>query len=96
MSVSTNFETFCSNLRMRDETIEAIQRRYRQITKRINLDYWNSTSETNHSLYVGSYGRGTEIFSSDIDIIVRLPLATYNKFNNYIGNGQSSGMSTLN
>lgn len=90
MSVSDNFKTFCSNLRMDSETVQTIQNRYHQITKRINLDYWSSTSEISNSLYVGSYGRGTEIFTSDIDIIVRLPYSTYLKFNQYSGNGQSA------
>lgn len=90
MSVSDYFSTFCSNLRMSSDTVSTIQYRYHQITKRINIDYWNSTSDTEHSLYVGSYGRGTEIWTSDIDIIVRLPCETYVKFNNYFGNGQSA------
>ncbi|EOU1648714.1 MAG: nucleotidyltransferase [Clostridium perfringens] len=90
MSVSDNFKTFCSNLRMDSETVKKIQYRYHQITKRINLDYWSSESEVNNSLYAGSYGRGTEIFISDIDIIVRLPYSTYEKFNNYSSNGQSA------
>lgn len=75
---------------MSAETVSTIQYRYHQITKRINNDYWESTSETTHSLYVGSYGRGTEIWTSDIDIIVQLPYATYKKFNEYSGNGQSA------
>lgn len=90
MSVSDNFETFCSNLRMSDDTVSNIQKRYHQITKRINQDYYNSDSEINHSLYVGSYGRGTEIFTSDIDMIVQLPYATYDKFNKYSSKGQSA------
>ena len=83
MSVSENFKTFCNNLRMDNDTVTKIQSRYHQITKRINLDYWNSSSEVNNSLYAGSYGRGTEIFTSDIDIIVKLPYSTYDKFNQY-------------
>ncbi|REJ06038.1 SMODS domain-containing nucleotidyltransferase, partial [Halobacillus trueperi] len=67
----------------------------KQITKRINIDYWGSTSELNNSLYVGSYGRGTEIFTSDIDLIVRLPFKTYEKFNNYSSNGQSALLSEV-
>ncbi len=90
MSVSDYFSTFCSNLRMTSDTVSTIQYRYHQITKRINLDYWNSLSETAHSLYVGSYGRGTEIWTSDIDIIVQLPDSTYEKFNAYKSNGQSA------
>lgn len=90
MSVSQIFEEFCKNLRMDDNTIEKIQSRYRQITNRINLDYYYKSSYTDNSLYVGSYGRGTEIFTSDIDIIVRLPYSKYEQYNNHIGNGQSA------
>lgn len=90
MSVSDYFSTFCSNLRMSNDTVSTIQQRYHQITKRINLDYRNSSSETAYSLYVGSYGRGTEIWTSDIDMIVQLPYETYVKFNAYSGNGQSA------
>ncbi len=90
MSVSNNFSTFCSNLRLSSETVTEIQSRYKKITKRINGDYWNSSSETSNSLYVGSYGRGTEIWTSDIDMIVRLPYEIYEKFNNYLSNGQSA------
>ncbi|PCD84815.1 nucleotidyltransferase [Lysinibacillus fusiformis] len=95
MSVSENFKSFCLNLRMSNDTTTKIQSRYKQITKRINLDYRNSTSETSNSLYVGSYGRGTEIFTSDIDMIVVLPFSTYNKFNNYTSNGQSALLSEV-
>jgi len=90
MSVGDYFSTFCSNLRMSSDTVYAIQSRYHQITKRINLDYRGSSSETIYSLYVGSYGRGTEILTSDIDMIVQLPYETYVKFNKYSCNGQAA------
>ena len=90
MSVSDYFSTFCSNLRMDADTVSKIQSRYHQITKRINIDYWDSESTTIHSLYVGSYGRGTEIWTSDIDIIVQLPWSIYLKYDAYISKGQSS------
>lgn len=90
MSVRDYFITFCSNIRMDTETVLTIQHRYHQIIKRINIDYWDTTSETSHGLYVGSYGRGTEIWTSDIDMIVQLPYLTYEKFNGYSNNGQSA------
>lgn len=90
MSVSDNFSAFVSNLRMSSGTVDKIQSRYKNITKRINIEYWNNTSETSNSLYVGSYGRGTEIWTSDIDMIVRLPYSIYERYNGYIGNGQSA------
>jgi len=75
---------------MPDNDVSNVRSRYKQITKRINLDYYNSSSETDHSLYVGSYGRGTAIHLSDVDIIVELPSTTYKKFDDYSDNGQSS------
>lgn len=90
MSVSDWFSTFCSNLLMKDTTLSTISARYHQITKRINIDYYGSYSETNHSLYVGSFGRDTEIHSSDIDMLVQLPYETYKRFNSYSSNGQSA------
>ena len=71
------------------EVISVISSRYRVVTKAINKEFWQSTSETTHSLYVGSYGRGTAIETSDIDILVELPETVFDRFNNLIGNSQS-------
>lgn len=90
MSVSDWFSTFCTNIRMDEKTLSAINGRYHTITKRINKDYYSSDSETNHSFYVGSFGRGTEILTSDIDMLVQLPYETYKKYNVYSSNGQSA------
>lgn len=70
-------------------TRSTIATRYKTITKAINREFWNSTSETSHSLYVGSYGRGTAIDTSDIDVLVELPKLEYDRYDLYKGNGQS-------
>lgn len=90
MSLSDWFGTFCSNILINESDLEKISSRYKQITKRINLDYYNSSSESSHGLYAGSFGRDTEIYTSDIDILVQLPYETYVKFNGYSSNGQSA------
>ena len=90
ISVSSDFQQFCKNLRMSDSVVSNIQSRYRAITKRINQDFWGSDSEIQHSFYVGSYGRGTAIYTSDIDMVVELPWSEYTKYNDYSGNGQSA------
>lgn len=90
ISVSQDFSTFCKNLRMSSSVVNDVQTRYHAITKRINKDFWSTESETNHSFYVGSYGRGTAIYTSDIDIVIELPWSEYTKYNNYTGNGQSA------
>lgn len=71
------------------ETRKSIASRYRRVTKAINQEFWNSTSETMHSLYVGSYGRNTAINTSDIDILIEIPEDEYNRYSYFKGNGQS-------
>lgn len=89
-TVAAAFEQFCRNLRFSDDNLSKISNRYHSITKRINTDYWGISSNSAHSLYVGSYGRDTEIFTSDIDMLIQLPYSTYEKFNAYTSNGQSA------
>lgn len=90
ISVSNDFSELCSKLRLPEATIASIQYRYHAITRRINEEYWNSSSDSLHSMYSGSYGRGTAIFASDVDIIVELPWSLYSRYDDYIGNGQSA------
>lgn len=70
-------------------TRSLISTRYKTITKAVNNEFWNTSSETLHSLYVGSYGRGTAVDTSDIDILLELPRSEYERFDYYKGNGQS-------
>lgn len=64
-----------------------ISRRYHSITSAINKSFWNISSDTQHSFYVGSYGRGTAINTSDLDILVELPEDEYLKYDVVKGNG---------
>lgn len=66
-----------------------ISARYKRITKSINQTFWNTESETLHSIYVGSYGRGTAIDTSDLDVLFELPSDEYDHFTGLSGNGQS-------
>ena len=42
-----------------------------------------------HSIYVGSYGRGTAINTSDLDVLIQLPDSEFNRFSSMYVNGQS-------
>ena len=89
MGLADWFRDFCSNLTVKDRG--TISTRYNNITRRLNADYWNTTSDTAHSLYVGSYGRNTATQGfSDLDMIFQLPYPVYERYNNYAGNGQSA------
>lgn len=91
MSITTQFNQFCENLRIPQNTRNSISDRYKRITKRLNLDFWDNDSEVSHSLYVGSYGRRTAVRGfSDLDILFQLPYAIYQKYDKYEFNGQSA------
>src|SRR5437667_8559984 len=89
MGLADWFRAFCSAIQVKDAG--TIPQRYQAITKRLNTDFWETTSETSHSLYVGSYGRNTAIEGfSDLDMIFQLPHAVYLQYNDHSGNGQSA------
>lgn len=88
--VTPKFKKFCSDIAISSSTQSDISYRYKRITKQLNIDFWGSTSDTDNSLYVGSYGRGTAIHVSDIDMLMRLPVSYYSQYNAQYGNGQSA------
>lgn len=89
MGLADWFSTFCSNIQVANGG--TISLRYKAITKRLNTDFWGTSSETSHSLYIGSYGRSTAIHgTSDVDMIFELPYSVYRQYNGYITNGQSA------
>ena len=88
MGIAEKFKALTDNLRTNDD--ETISARCRRITKRINLDFWGYDSETQHSRYLGSYGRGTDIRGhSDVDLAIQLPWSIQTKYNAYLYKGQS-------
>ena len=89
MGLANWFSTFCSNIQVQNSG--TISTRYKNITRRLNTDFWDTTSDTSHSLYVGSYGRNTAIDGfSDLDMIFQPPASVYKQYDEYEGNGQSA------
>ncbi len=71
------------------EKIKVISTRFNLINKAISREFWLPDSDFRHSMYVGSYGRNTAISSSDIDILVELPIDLLPQYENLSGNVQS-------
>ena len=87
-NVDVKFRDFCNNLRMANTDVANVRTRYERIRGCLNREFWGG--EGYHTLYVGSYGRGTAIHLSDIDIIYEIPYSTYCQYDGYFGNGQSA------
>lgn len=82
------FEEFRRRLAVRNS--EDIATSYAEVTKRLNKDFWGSSSSEAHSLQVGSYGRRTAIHGvSDLDMVFELPPAVYDRISKVKINGQS-------
>lgn len=95
MTITKRFDKFHSNLQIDAATAKKIAERKNEITKRVNIDFRASHSNTNYSFYGGSFGRGTNIKVSDIDLLIELPNATYHQYNNRTGNKQSALLQAL-
>ena len=70
-------------------TRSTISGRYHTITAAINREFWDISNNIQNSIYVGSYGRGTAINTSDLDVLVILPEQDYFRHEAMKGNGQS-------
>ena len=72
MSVNYLFQTFLNNLAVKNRS--EISKRYNEITKVLNQNFRNSTSETDNCFQIGSFGRNTAIDGiSDLDMLYILP-----------------------
>ena len=90
MGVADNFRAFRDAYVLNSDTMGSIAYRYRRITKQLNKTFWNTESESAHSLYIGSYGRDTAAKGvSDVDVYYQLPYSVYKKYSGYASNGQS-------
>jgi hypothetical protein len=88
MNTSEIFQQFLTNLIIQNK--EQISRKYKNITKALNKDFFDDDSETKNSLQVGSYGRKTAVNGiSDLDMIFELNPELYTKYDNIQNNGQS-------
>jgi hypothetical protein len=91
MSVADNFRAFRAAYLIPSTTVSSISARCKRLTKQLNKDFWNTESETAHSLYVGSYGRDTASRGvSDLDVAFTLPNSIYHQYHAHAGNGQSA------
>ena len=89
MSVATLFQRFQDNLKVKNA--DDISTKYRNITSRLNRDFWELESDREHNLQIGSYGRYTAIDGvSDLDMVFELPPEDWERYKKLQGNGPST------
>lgn len=90
-----NFSVRKGGNAINSEILDGIARRYESISDAVRREFWGINVEERHSMYVGSYGRGTAISTSDIDILLELPKNEYYHYSFLTGNGQSRLLQTV-
>ncbi|EGO7895548.1 SMODS domain-containing nucleotidyltransferase [Enterococcus faecalis] len=91
MKLSEHFEDFCENLTVNEDELNKWINRIKEITKKLNKKYYDTSSDEDNILVVGSVGRSTAIHNvSDYDCIFELPSDKFKQFDNHSGNGQSA------
>lgn len=89
MVTSIVFSDFLDNLEISNN--DEIIRRYKNITKTLNDDFYEIESETDNSVKIGSYGRKTAVDGvSDLDMMFDIPKKYFNTYNDSETNGQSA------
>ena len=74
MSVGKDFSKFKDAYSLGEERMTYITSRCRRITRQLNTDFWASTSDKDHSYFIGSLGRGTaDTGIQDVEIAFVLP-----------------------
>lgn len=77
------FQDFLDNLKVDEESANSISTRYKEITKKLNQKFRNSSSPTDNCKQVGSYGRYTGIKGiSDLDMIYIMPKSKWDTYKN--------------
>lgn len=89
--VSARFSKFIGNLTLTETQRNDGAARRSAVVKSLNLHYYGSSNATDHSIYIGSWGKRTRIRPPrDVDVLFRLPYSTYERFEKRTGNKQSA------
>lgn len=90
MSVKQRFDAFLGNIQLTQTQVNAGIERREKVVKVLNAHYWNSTSKSLNSKYVGSWGKLTRVRPPrDVDILFKLPASVHERFAQRAGNKQS-------
>lgn len=88
--VTRRFTGLLENLKLTADQVKDGETKHRGVIACLNRHYWNSESETDNALLIGSWGKKTRVRPPrDIDILFPLPTSAYYRFQQRTGNRQS-------
>lgn len=89
--LTARFTAFHGNVLLTDDQVTDGATKTRGITSTLNSAYWDHSSETLNSFWVGSWGKTTQHRPPrDIDLFFALPVEVYNRIEQVTGNKQSA------
>lgn len=89
MNEKSTFEVFFSDICLDNPSVYSDG--VKEITRKLNEKYYETLSDEDHRLIVGSIGRETAVKgTSDVDVLFCLPHSVYERFDKYESNGQSA------
>lgn len=91
IAVSGRFEQFHRNLELTPlQQLDGYTKRA-GVVSCLNRAYYGTNSDTDHSFFIGSWGKNTAIRPPrDVDVYFLLPAAVYHRFHDHIWNRQSA------
>lgn len=90
MGVAARFDKLLDNLTLTSDQLANGNDRRDRTVQVLNTEYYSSSNMTDHSLFVGSWGKHTRIRPPrDVDILFILPYSVYERFERRSGNKQS-------
>lgn len=90
MSVTARFSRFLENLKLTDTQKADGGTKRESVVRALNQQYWNSSSGTSNSKFVGSWAKSTRIRPPrDVDVLFELPSSVHTRFEGRSGNRQS-------
>lgn len=94
MDKGETFQAFFDSIRLL--SVEPYEDGLAGTAQRLNSSYYDSDSDEEHLIIVGSIGRGTAVDgTSDVDALFVLPDEVYTRYNNRSGNKQSQLLSDV-
>lgn len=88
------FSTFCSNIKLTPNQREDAKTKYQGVAKKLHKSYYESEFDGGTKLLFGSYKTKTNTRplspDQDVDLLFKIPKETFEKFDDYEGNGQSA------